>query len=105
MHVADILEAIERIRRYVGDLPYSGFIRDEMLIDAVIRNLMIIGEAARNVPDEVKEAHPDIEWAKIVGLRNILIHAYSRVDTEIVWSIITTKLAELESQLKEWNHT
>ena len=96
LHIADILEAIDRIRRYVGELSYAEFVEDEMLLDAVIRNLMIIGEAAKNVPDEVKEAHLDIEWNKIVGLRNILIHAYSKVDKEIVWSIITTKLVELE---------
>jgi uncharacterized protein with HEPN domain len=100
VHIADILESIDKIRRYVGDLSYVEFIESEMLLDAVIRNLMIIGEAVRNLPDSIKGDYPDIEWGKIVGLRNILIHAYSKVDTEIVWSIITTKLDELERHLK-----
>ena len=100
VHIADILESIDKIRRYVGELSYVEFIEDDMLLDAVVRNLLIIGEAVRNLPDGVKRAYPDIEWGKIVGLRNILFHAYSRVDTEIVWSIITTKLGELEEHLR-----
>lgn len=100
VYIADILESIEKIKRYVGDIDYDEFISDEMRLDAVIRNLGIIGEAAKNLSEEVKLAYPDIEWSKIVGLRNVLIHAYSKVDTVIVWDIITSNLVELEERLR-----
>ena len=101
VYISDILESIEKIRRFVGDLSYLEFSRDEMRIDAVVRNLELIGEAAKNVPDDLKAAYPDVEWSKLVGLRNVLIHAYSKVDTEIVWDIISTKLVDLREQLSE----
>ena len=101
VYISDILESIEKIGRFVGDLSYQEFSRDEMRIDAVVRNLEIIGEAAKNVPDDLKAAYPDIEWRKIVGLRNVLIHAYSKVDTEIVWDFISTKLVDLQERLSE----
>lgn len=99
IYINDILESIGKIRRYVGGRDFHKFNGDDMLIDAVVRNLGIIGEAAKNLPADVRKAYPGVEWSKIIGLRNILIHAYSKVDTEIVWDIITAKLPELEELL------
>jgi uncharacterized protein with HEPN domain len=70
-----------------------------MLIDAVIRNLEIIGEAARNVPEEIKNNYNEIPWKKMIGLRNMLIHEYFGVDESIVWERIKTNLPEVKPNI------
>ena len=67
-----------------------------MVIDAVIRNLEIIGEASKYIPDGVREDNPEIPWKRMVGLRNIVIHGYFGVDTEIIWRIITVNLPDVK---------
>jgi uncharacterized protein with HEPN domain len=97
----DILESIAKIRRYVGKSSFDEFLENGMLIDAVTRNLEIIGEAAAHVPPETRLKYPEIEWKKIVGLRNILIHNYSGVDIEIIWDIIKNRLDLLEAKTRQ----
>jgi len=93
----DILQAISFIREYVQDMDYKAFEADRKTQDAVIRNLEIIGEAARTVPDEVKDKAAEIEWYKIMALRNILIHEYFGVNLKIIWDVIQNKLNAVES--------
>ncbi|RXA21203.1 DUF86 domain-containing protein [Methanosarcina sp. MSH10X1] len=97
----DILESIEKIRRYLGKASFDEFLENEMLIDAVIRNLEIIGEAAAHISPEICVKYSEIEWKKIVGLRNILIHDYSGIDIEIVWDIIQNRLDLLEAEIRQ----
>jgi len=97
----DILESIGKIRKYLGNTSFEEFLENGMLIDAVIRNLEIIGEAAAHVPPETRLKYPKIEWKKVVGLRNILIHNYSGVDIEIVWDIIKNRLDLLEAKTRQ----
>src|SRR5665648_150323 len=97
--IEDILTSIKKIQTYVKNLSLEEFSHDEMRIDAVLRNLEIIGEAAGRIPPDVREINPDIEWRKIVGLRNILIHEYSGVNLKIVWDIIENKLNPLKAEL------
>ena len=93
----DILQAITFIREYVQDMDYEAFETDRKTQHAVIRNLEVIGEAARVVPDEIKEKTEEIEWHKIIALRNILIHEYFGVSLKIVWDVIQNKLDAVES--------
>ena len=93
----DILQAITFIREYVKDMEYKAFEADRKTQDAVVRNLEIIGEAARTIPDEVRDKAAEIEWYKIIALRNILIHEYFGVNLKIVWDVIQNKLDALES--------
>ncbi len=93
----DILQAITFIREYIKDMDYNAFEADRKTQDAVIRNLEIIGEAARTVPDEVRNKAAEIEWYKIIALRNILIHKYFGVNLKIVWDVIQNKLDAVES--------
>jgi len=81
-------------------LNFEQFSKDEKTIDAVIRNLEIIGEAVRKVPDSVKTTHSDIDWFAIIGMRNIIIHEYFGVDIEEVWKTIKKDIPELESTIK-----
>jgi uncharacterized protein with HEPN domain len=96
----DILEAIGAIREYVAGLSREGFGRDRKTVDAVVRNLEVIGEAVKQLPVEVRSAHPEVEWQKIAGLRDVLIHAYFGVDLDIIWDVIANKLPDLESRVR-----
>ncbi len=80
----DILEAIEAIERYLKR-GRTAFEQDELLQGWFVRHLQIIGEAARAIPEDVRALAPEIEWGKIVGMRNILVHGYFQIDADIVW--------------------
>ena len=95
LYLDDILEAITKIRDYVGTLDYDAFRKDNKTQDAVIRNLEIIGEAAGRLPEAISAKAPEIEWHKIVGLRNILAHEYFGVSLPVIWDVIQHKLEPL----------
>ena len=80
----DILEATAAIERYLGR-DKAAFEQDELLQTWFLRHLQIIGEAARSLPEEVRALAPDIPWPKIIGMRNVLVHGYFEIDTDIVW--------------------
>ena len=100
LYVEDILEAIEKIKRYTEGMDFEDFVVDEKTVDAVIRNLEIIGEAVKNLPEEFKAMHPDLPWREIAGMRDRLIHAYFGADLSIVWYTIKNDLDEIEFRLK-----
>ncbi|MEM2312805.1 MAG: HepT-like ribonuclease domain-containing protein [Candidatus Nezhaarchaeales archaeon] len=79
-----MLEAIAKIERYVANLSFEEFTRNDMVVDATIRNFEIISEAIKRIPEEVRKKYLDIEGKKIAGLRDVLIHEYFRVNLEIV---------------------
>ncbi len=97
----DILQAITFIREYVKGMDYKAFEADRKTQDAVIRNLEIIGEAARTVPEEVRDKAAEIQWNKIIALRNILIHEYFGVNLKIIWDVIQNKLDALETTCRK----
>lgn len=81
------------------DLSFDDFYKNLLVQDAVIRNLEIIGRAVKHLPRDVQKSYPDVEWKKIAGLRDILIHAYFRIDHDIVWDVITNKIPVLKQQI------
>ena len=95
----EVLDAIAKVRRYTGNLNFEEFSADEKTIDAVVRNLEIIGEAVKTVPDDVRALHPEVEWRRIAGLRDILIHACFHVDLVIVWDIVQNKVDDLAEKV------
>jgi uncharacterized protein with HEPN domain len=99
MFVEDILEVMDKIERYTKGLSYETFVKNDMAIDAVIRNLEIIGEASKNLPEDVKEKYPDIPWRRMIGLRNIAVHEYFGVDLGIIWEIVTRNLPETRPKI------
>lgn len=101
LYLQDIIESINQIKEYIYGMDYEDFIDDRRTVDAVVRNLEVIGEASKCIPEEVRQRCPQIEWHKIVGLRNMLIHAYFGVSLPIVWDVVTTKLVELSDACRE----
>jgi len=99
--IEDILQSISNIESYTKNLSFEEFDDNQMIIDAVIRNIEIIGEAARNVPQEVKERFEKIPWKKMIGLRNLTIHEYFGIDLSIIWHVFKKELPSMEPLLKK----
>ncbi|MEO6613760.1 MAG: DUF86 domain-containing protein [Chitinophagaceae bacterium] len=98
--ISDIIDSGQKIMKYTEGLTYEQFILDSKTVDAVIRNFEIIGEAANRLSEEFKDKYPDIEWHRIRGFRNRIIHDYSGIDYEIVWQIKENFLPEMLEKLR-----
>lgn len=98
-YLDDILDATEKIERYTENLNFEEFEDDAKTADAVLRNFEVIGEAAKNVPDAVRDEYDDIPWAEMAGMRDKLIHGYATVDLEIIWRTVENDIPPLHSQI------
>ena len=101
LYLEDILDASIKIESYVTSLTFEHFSHYNMAIDAVTRNLMIIGEAAKNIPLDVQKNYPSVEWKKIAGFRDIIVHAYFVVDLDKIWNVIKDDLPKLKKDIKK----
>jgi uncharacterized protein with HEPN domain len=97
--VEDIFVSIERISTYTSGMNREEFGRDPKTQDAVIRNLEILGEAAKRIPESFKETHPEVPWKKIVAMRDKLIHHYFGVSLDIVWATVQNDIPEIRPAL------
>ena len=97
----DILESAEKILEYTKVMSFEEFSKDNKTIDAVIRNFEIIGEASNLLPDDVKDQYPEINWHRIRGFRNRVVHDYFGVDLQIVWKITNDQIPELISGISK----
>lgn len=88
----DIVECGKNIMKYTSGVSYEDFTANQMMVDAVIRNLEVIGEAANILSDEIKSNNPEVEWKQMIRFRNLLIHFYFGVDHEIVWNVVTNNI-------------
>ncbi|KAF0145430.1 MAG: hypothetical protein FD156_1000 [Nitrospirae bacterium] len=100
VYVDDILVAIKKINKFCKGIEKEDFMKNELLMDAVVRNLEIIGEASSKLTAPFRERYKGIEWRKIIGMRNRIIHAYDTVNFEIVWDVVREDLPELRKKLK-----
>lgn len=93
-----MLEAIDRIERY-ATRGRDAFDRDELIQSWFVRHLQILGEAARALPDEIRQKAPDVEWNKITGMRHVLVHDYFGIDRDVVWTTVEKELGRLRTSL------
>ena len=100
LYADDIIEACVKIRRFIAGIDYDAFVADERTCDAVIRNLEIIGEAAKNLPDEDTAKAPQIPWRLVRGMRDVLAHGYFGLSLKVVWDTVTTQVDDLEKAVR-----
>ena len=100
LYLQDILDSITKVEEFIKDFTFEQFENDEKTTEAVIRKLEIIGEAAKNLPEEARDKYPNVPWGKMIGMRNKILHEYFGVDTETVWKTITEDLPMLKKSLK-----
>lgn len=101
LRIHDILEAVTAVNEYTEGMVYEDFVKDRRTVDAVIRNLIIIGEAAARVPDDVCQRHPEIPWYEMRGMRNFVVHEYFGVSDKILWETVRIDLPPLMGILKK----
>ena len=99
LYLEDILKSIQKVEKYTRDLTLEKSRKNDFAVDAVVRNLEIVGEAAKNIPPVIRKKSSEIDWQRVCGMRDILIHAYFGVDVEIVWDIIENKLPDLKKKI------
>ena len=94
-YVADIATACAKVARFTAGMDHEAFFADERTYHAVIHCLLIVGEAAKHIPEKVRQSSPEIEWRKIAGMRDWLAHAYFSINSDSLWDVIETKVPEL----------
>jgi uncharacterized protein with HEPN domain len=97
--ISDIKEATERIKKYTTSMSYEMFLQDTKTQDAVVRNIEIIGEAAKNLSSDFRKKYAHLDWGKIAGMRDKIIHFYFGVKWDIVWAVIKDKIPALSKQI------
>lgn len=100
LYLEDMLQSMERINEYLGDLDFRKFKINYLVVDAIIRNFEIIGEASKNIPNDIQKKYPKIPWRKMVGLRNLIAHEYFGIDYEMIWEIAKNNLPQNRNDLK-----
>jgi uncharacterized protein with HEPN domain len=102
LYLSDIVRCCERVRRYTAGMTQQQFLADDRTYDAVVRNLEVIGEAVKGLPQEVRQQMPNIEWPKIAGMRDWLAHAYFGIDDDILWDVVANRVAPLEQTVRTY---
>jgi len=95
LYLLHISESIDKIHSYMSGLDYDSFMDRDIVQDAVLRNLQLLAESTQRLSEKFKAEHPEIEWYKIAGLRNVLVHDYLGIDLETVWAAVKNNLPEL----------
>ncbi|NOT30705.1 MAG: DUF86 domain-containing protein [Planctomycetes bacterium] len=100
LFLRDMLEGAAKIERFTAGKDLAGFAADAMAYDAVIRNLELLGEAAKNIPEEIRRRYPQVDWRSIAGLRDVLAHSYFALDDATLWRIIREDVRRIAPELE-----
>lgn len=101
LFIKDVLESMEKINEFVGSMSFNEFVQDDKTVSAVIRKLEIIGEATKNIPEEIRRTHEQIPWREMARMRDRLAHGYFIVDFELVWKVIKEELPPIKSLIEK----
>jgi uncharacterized protein with HEPN domain len=101
LYFEDILNAIQEVEDFIGNLSFDDFFKDAKTVRAVTMDFIVIGEAAKHVPLDIRRDYPQIPWSKIIGMKNILTHDYPAVKTEILWKTAKNRLPKLKATIEE----
>jgi len=99
--VQDILDSINDVENFIDGMEFEDFINDKKTIYSVVRGIEIIGEAAKNVPEQIRKKYPDVPWKQMAGMRDKLIHEYFGVDLEILWETAKDDLPHLKTAVSK----
>jgi uncharacterized protein with HEPN domain len=94
-----MVQAIDKVFRFTADADYEQLRGDSVVYYAVVYNIQVVGEAAYKLTNEFRAAHPEVEWADIIGMRHVLVHGYYTVDASLVWNVVKRQLVPLREQL------
>lgn len=97
----DIYTAAVKIEKFTSHLSFEDFIDNELVADAVIKNILVIGEASKKIPDDIRMMYPEIEWRKMAGMRDMMIHSYFSINYRIVWDVIQYKIPTLKKSIEK----
>jgi uncharacterized protein with HEPN domain len=97
----DILTAAVKVEKYTQGLSFDDFMDNDLISDAVIKNILVIGEATKNIPDEIRQKSSGIEWRKMAGMRDMMIHGYFSINYKIVWDVVQNKIPTLKKQVEQ----
>ena len=101
LFLRDMQDFCAKVMRYTGDLDQRQFLADELIVDAVLRNLELLGEAAKQIPPDVRLRHPTVPWRRIAGLRDVLAHAYFGLEDDTIWQTVSRSVPALAKQLTD----
>ncbi len=100
-YIQDILTSITDVEEFIEGMTFDDFSKDKKTVNAAIRSLEVLGEATRHIPRNIRGKYKEVPWAKMAGLRNVLIHEYMGVDLKTVWNIMTKRIQELKPSIED----
>ncbi len=100
-YIEDVIDSTNKIEKFVENMEYQDFVKDEKTIFAVVRALEIIGESVKNIPESIKEKYSEIPWKDMAGMRDKLIHEYFGVKLDVVWETVKSKIPEIKPKFQK----
>ena len=100
-YIQDMIDFCDKALSYTSGMDFDTFVANELIYDATLHNLQLIGEAATRIPNHVRQAYPDIQWRDIIGTRNRLAHSYLTISNNIIWNIIQNDIPDLQPKLRK----